>query len=287
MTTQQGAAGRRALALKKAAGLARIKKRDPSAPLSKAALQAYRRRHKVCEVSGCIGNVVGFSLYCPSHYHKALKYGSPTGRVVRYHERAPFTQAANRFVKANAEHPALLYAFEQIDAMLKAQASFKLPLKLVNSDWRSRLNEELSRLYRGGRTGRDVFVAVASVYLMHHSDERRFPTGRELKFAVSRAVVFMKDKGSRTGRSLQSHSFRVSTRVLENLGEELLRLLMPILFEMTKAADKAAQKAAENREHLVATIATQPFDEDEYQKLVNRSEGQKRRYAQPLTQPTN
>ena len=100
-------------------------------------------------------------------------------------ERAPHLKEVQRFVRANKSHPALLLAFETLRKLTSDQASFEMPSRLKQDNWRARLNRELRRLHEIGRTGQQLFEVAASVYLLAHRSPPRLELySKPFKFAV-------------------------------------------------------------------------------------------------------
>jgi hypothetical protein len=166
--------------------------------------------------------------------------------------------------KANPEHPALVYVFEQLQAMIDAARNYQRPHNLRPLDWSSRLSHELRRLHDGGITGQEVFRVVALVWMLHRYQPRTLPAGRPLLFAMARAVLDLRPRYThvgirreRSGPALVSN--RLSTLVVAKLGEELLTLLHPVLARMAEAIDRATTPQQEQRAKIVQALDEQPF----------------------------
>jgi hypothetical protein len=238
--------------------------------LSKTALRAYRRRNRTCRVNGCHKTVRGLANLCAAHYQRQICYGSPTGRAVAYSQRKPYLQAVDSFMRRNCEHPALVMSLADLEKMLADAAVYQQPRKLKTMDWKSRLARELKRLHEGDIKGADVFRAVSSVYLLAHNEPHALEMySRAFKFAVSRAVFHMRDRGTRKGRGRQ-FSMRIASLVLEHFGEMVVIKLLPVLQAMAQTMDRSGVQQRERRDEIVAVLEQEPFNE--YATLVKAKE---------------
>ena len=198
-----------------------------------------------------------------------------------------------KFQRRNREHPALVMLLADLDQMLASSTGYQLPRQLRQVDWKPRLMKELQRMHNGGITGNDVFRAVAMIYLLSHRQPSRLEmNSREMKFAIARAVLHLRNKGTKKGRMGVGLPHRMSTHVLDHLGHQLLIKALPVLQPMATALDRIGASAhRERRDEIAAAIAEKSFAEpspdDAISQTYARLVAGRQRNRPSTTQPTN
>lgn len=202
------------------------------------------RKWKECTVPDCDHLVSGLSRWCNRHKLSALRYGSPTATKITKRDLQPFARTVTRFIRANEQHPALLQVFTQLDHLLVQAATVHdrcdppgQPVRTLRPrDWSSRRVRELARLHAAGVTGGDLYRAAAAVWLFHHYHPDRLPPGKPLRFAMARAVLELSRRYNHRGPTRRVTN-RLSTLVLDALGQELVNELSDCLSRMVRAID--------------------------------------------------
>lgn len=221
------------------------------------------RRFTKCEIDGCPRFVHGVSRWCVSHGMRAERHGHPLGRAIRKSETQPYARVVERFIRANANHPALALVFEELNTLLaegaqRAAASNGRPRC---DDWRWKLDCELQRVHQHGVTGREVFKEVGALWFLARSFPKELPPlSRQFHFATARAALGLAPRPGRwspDGRTKRSTQ-RFSTPVLEHLGRSLTTSLAGVLRSAEIAFDQHASELAQRRRSLAAALE-KPF----------------------------
>lgn len=216
-----------------------------------------------CIVKACGKTIEGFGPYCSKHRDNDKRYGSPTQAALRPSQLKPYRKLVRRFIRSNKNHPVLTAAYVELEGMLADAVSEiagreRWPGKY---EWRAKLHFELRRLRDGGVTGREIFEEVATVHLLSHYDPRALPPlDREFWFALSRAVLSLRERFGYQGPSGQKSTRPFSCHVLDHLGHTLSNRLVLVLRAMTEAIERQADAERERRKTLTATLEASPFN---------------------------
>lgn len=182
---------------------------------------------------------------CSRHHNSLLRYGHPTGRAIRKHELHDDLKLVRRWVRRNRDHPALVSAFASLDRQLALSSSRSVNLAAREGRrWHTRVNLELSRLASHDVTGRQMFEAVASVYVFARRRSGVLPpSGRPLAFAAARAVFSLAPRHRvpsvrRSDGAKQTLTRRLSTVALAKYGAALVVQLQPLLAVCARSIER-------------------------------------------------
>jgi hypothetical protein len=228
------------------------------------------RRGRPCAVTDCGKPVHALSRWCSRHHQASLRYGSPLQERVLRKTTKPYDRIASRLITANRDHPALVLVISELDEMLATAARARAGNAYTPSpqDWQGKMNVDLARLHAAGLTGRDIFRTVTALHFYARAFPRSLPPStRAYRFIIARHVLNLTHRdryggwcvrAKRTGWVERKGSVRLSTRVLDHLGQHLAVTLCPVLAALEPAYDALVLAPTARRQKLAAALA-QPF----------------------------
>lgn len=227
-------------------------------PIQEANLRARERR---CEVPGCLSYRRTISRYCEPHRQAANRHGDPKGRLIQKAETRSQQELIDKWLKAQGEHPALAQAFAELQGLVDSAALFAAPYTIRYGDTATRLNKELRRLYGDGVTGKEIFKAVATIWLFAHQrpfDLELFSIAH--RYATARRVLTLCRLERRAGRGMMGHAAELSSGVMNQLGRTLVTMLSPVMDAMAKNIDEAMTIERERHKRYIESITAHPFN---------------------------
>lgn len=199
-----------------------------------------------CAVAGCTKPVtqVPWSALCNRHAHINHRHGNPLAKALtlremrRHQERVARTIAA--YLNSSAVKAALIVAADLLN--YRPRHDF---------GWENETQKHMQRLASQGVTPRELLVRVCSVWALQAFDAR-FNDGKELDYALARAVLRLRSAGQR---------FRPGGKLLKYLGREIREQLGKFCVGLCKRVEQddqrraAAQQAFSNGWHLEGETA--------------------------------
>jgi hypothetical protein len=159
----------------------------------------------------------------------------------------------------------------ELDELLATAARARAgnPYTPGRQDWRGKMTRELARLHTAGLTGHDLFRTVAGLHFYSRALPRNLPpASRAFRFTIARHVLNLthRDRYSgwcvrakRTGWVERKGTVRLSTRVLDHLGQHLAVSLCGVLIALEPAYDSLVLAPTARRQRLAVAL-TQPFN---------------------------
>lgn len=231
-----------------------------------------RRGPRACAVSGCRLPTHALSRWCRKHAHRAERHGSPTQRKITRTELRPYIATVEKFLDANAQHPALDTAFSDLQKLLADAARAPVVQRPKPREWRTRLRIDLARLNREGVTGREMFAIVAALHLFALAQTRSLePMSRPFWFQTARLMLNIRQRDPRERLVHRGIGSRLPAAALEHLGRTVTLLLWRILRAMVAAIESEAKEPQAQQERIEAAISSHPF---QYQSSSERTPSQ-------------
>jgi hypothetical protein len=221
-----------------------------------------KRGNKKCVIEFCFHERRNLSRWCKRHANREARHGAPQQRCIRIAELQPYAKSVRRFLDANQTHPALGLAFAALDKLLTDAAALPAPTqKPAPRNWRLRLQMELTRLHRGGVTGEEIFLKVATLHLFATYQPRSLePHSRAYWFQASRLILSARHRRPEENPLVNKEvSNRLPATLLESLGRSVTILCWPVFDAMVAAMEKEAAEPKTHQARITEALTAQPF----------------------------
>jgi hypothetical protein len=133
--------------------------------------------YEQCAAEGCAKRPRAMSRYCPTHWERIRRTGSPAGRIIRKNELKPWRDVAAGWVQRNKDHPAVVEACRYLTAMIEPREGARF------------LSKELARLHSAGVTGETMLAAVIALNAWAEAAGARGVDDRCFDVNLGRAIL--------------------------------------------------------------------------------------------------
>jgi hypothetical protein len=204
-----------------------------------------------CSVAGCSEPIHRLGQLCRRHGQNAQRHGGPQQRAIRLQELRTYFEMVDRFTGANAGHPALELAYDQLYRLLQEASAIRVVHRPGPREWRTRLRLELQRLHANALTGQEMFRLAAGLHLFAHYQPRSLaPWSREFWFQLARIVLNARQRDPQSHLHATWQGSRLPGLVLENLGRNITVLLAQVLRAMVTAIEQDARAPQAHQQQI-------------------------------------
>jgi hypothetical protein len=201
------------------------------------------------------------SSWCKLHSQREARNGAAEQLAIRYPALKPFKLIARRWLDSNSGHPALKLVYADLDRMLYESTLVQITRRPKRSDHLAIQRLELQRLARGGVTGAEVFHLTLSLHLYSLARPHSLqPFSRPFWFNLSRLVMRLRMKTTKTEKKGPQDGSRMPPAVLEGLGRDLTTRCAIVLDAIVKAMHRAADEAVKRSATIAEAVRATAFE---------------------------
>lgn len=140
-------------------------------------------QHRQCSAPACLRSRRKFGRFCPIHARRLNHHGSPVGRPIHVGKLTPIALRVLQLFAAHPDHPGLLLACGELDALLKDSARRAEDGEHLTADSR-----HFAQLAAHGVTAPYILAMLTAVLLYDEETPGAVPDTNALRFAIARAV---------------------------------------------------------------------------------------------------
>lgn len=173
-----------------------------------------------CSVRGC--HHFRYKLYasCSHHFFQRRNYGHPESRAISKKELKYERMQIEELIEKNKDHEGIKNAIAWFDKWLVNAAEGRPGTPGL---------QQLCNLYYAGKTGRDLLVTCATLWLFSYRNQRYFPDNLSLEYGLAHQLTRMIKLEQRYSRSGKKKAVAVKGKTKKEIGE-YIRQNLGVLF---------------------------------------------------------
>ena len=207
-------------------------------------------RQQKCGVASCPSHRAHWGRYCLRHRRRLAMYGSPYGRCLPRGELTSIARRVLKLFREHPQHPGLLLASKEIQALLDDSRKRVEDQELVTPDVR-----HMARLAAHDVGADHVLAMLAATAIFDQENPGSIPDRKALRYAAGRAVSSLVSRG--TGK----YRLTLGSRALSDIGSTLVDRYSPFVASVVSHHRDADRKVEKRRETLRHPFTTGSYPE--------------------------